>query len=103
MHFDEVFRQPLTRRGALKVGAAAALASQMALLEQAAWMPERVALAAGNLPDIQFDLGNFIAPAFTVDGVKVRFGPVYTLFVPVRLARNPTASDQQLLASALNT
>jgi hypothetical protein len=103
MHFDEVFRQPLTRRGALKAGAAAALASQMALLEQSATMPNRVALAAGNLPDIQFDLGSFIPPAFSVDGVRVRFGPVFTLFVPVRLARNPTASDQQVLAGALNT
>jgi hypothetical protein len=28
--------------------------------------------AAGTLPDIQFDIGSFIAPAFTQDGVLVR-------------------------------
>jgi hypothetical protein len=103
MHFDEVFRQPLSRRGALKIGAAAAIASQAAVLEQAASMPERLAMAAGALPDIQFDLGNFIPPAFAVDGVQVRFGPVFTLFVPARLTRNPTGFDQQVLAGALNT
>src|SRR2546430_7168659 len=96
MHFDEVLRQPLSRRGALKLGAAAAVASQ------AAWVPQRMAMAASTLPDIQFDIGNFIAPAFTVDGVNVRFGPVFTLFVPAKLTRNPTQRDQQTLANALN-
>jgi hypothetical protein len=102
MHFHEVLQQPITRRGALKVGTATALATQFTLLEQTAWTPDRLALAAGGLPDIQFDIGNFIAPAFTVDGVLVRFGPVYTLFVPARLARTPTASDQRLLADTLD-
>ena len=102
MHFDEVLRRPLTRRGALKAGTAAALATQFTLLEQSAWAPERLALAAGGLPDIQFDIGNFIAPAFTVNGVLVRFGPVYTLFAPGRLTRTPSAGDQRLLAGALD-
>src|ERR1041385_1441410 len=96
MHFDEVLRQPLSRRGALKLGAAAAVASQ------AAWVPQRMAMAASALPDIQFDIGTFIAPAFTVDGVNVRFGPIFTLFVPAKLTRNPTQRDQQTLANALN-
>ncbi|HXM54773.1 MAG TPA: hypothetical protein VOB72_05235 [Candidatus Dormibacteraeota bacterium] len=97
MHFDDVLRQSFTRRGLLKVGAAGALASQVA------WVPERMAFAATTLPDIQFDIGNFIPPAFTVNGVQVRFGPVYTLFVPAKLTRNPTRTDQATLAGALNT
>ncbi|HXM57431.1 MAG TPA: hypothetical protein VOB72_18685 [Candidatus Dormibacteraeota bacterium] len=74
----------------------------MALIESLAQAPQRLALAAGPLPDIQFDIGNFIAPAFTVNGVLVRFGPVFTYFVPARLTRNPTKSDQTVLANALN-
>ena len=103
MHFDEVFRQPSTRRSVLKVGAAAALASQVALLEQAAFLPQRLALAAGAPPDIQFDIGGVIPPAFTVDGVQVRFGPVFTLFVPARLTRTPTLAEQRTLSQALGT
>jgi hypothetical protein len=102
MQFEDVLRQPLSRRGLLKVGAAGALASQMALLEQVAWTPQRLAFAAGSLPDIQFDIGNFIPPAFTVNGVLVRFGPVFTLFVPAKLRENPDKEDGAELANALN-
>src|SRR5262249_52915722 len=62
-----------------------------------------MALAAGGPPDIQFAIGDFIAPAFTINGVLVRFGPVYTLFVPAKLTRNPTRVDQVTLARALNS
>jgi hypothetical protein len=102
MHLDEMLHKHLSRRTVLKVGAAGAVAGQMALMEQLAWMPQRMAFAAGSLPDIQFDIGNFIAPAFTVNGVMVRFGPVFTLFVPAKLLRNPNRFDQALLANALN-
>ena len=54
------------RRTLLKVGIAGGLGSQMALVESLAWAPERLALAAGPLPDIQFDIGNFIAPPVTL-------------------------------------
>jgi hypothetical protein len=90
------------RRTLLKVGVAGAVGTQMALIESLAQAPRRLALAAGPLPDIQFDIGNFIAPAFTVNGVLVRFGPVFTYFVPARLTRNPTKADQTVLANALN-
>ena len=103
MHFESLFEQALTRRGVLKAGAAAAIASQASLLEQVAWTPQRMALAAGSLPDIQFDVGNFIPPAFTVNNVLVRFGPVFTLFVPAKLTRNPVRADQATLANALDT
>jgi hypothetical protein len=100
---DDVFRQPRTRRAVLRFGAAAALASQVTLAEQLAWLPQRAALAAGDPPDIQFDIGGVIPPAFAVDGVQVRFGPVFTLFVPIRLTRNPTAGDRRVLTRALGT
>ena len=101
---EETLRRAISRRTALKLGAAGVLASEAAMLEQLATMPNRLAMAAGTtLPDIQFAIGDFIAPAFTVNGVLVRFGPVYTTFTPARLTRNPTRTDQQVLASALNT
>jgi hypothetical protein len=103
MHFTEVCKQPVTRRSLLKFGMAGALASQLTLLEQAAWLPQRMTLAASALPDIQHAIGNFIAPAFTQDGVLVRFGPVFTLFIPARLRRTPTQRDAQAMTSALNT
>jgi hypothetical protein len=107
MHFDEVFRQPLARRSALKLGAATLVASQAAMLEQLVTMPQRAVLAASGFSDIQFDIGRFCAPAKTFnDGggdVVAGFSPIFTLFVPARLTRNPTRGDQAKLAGALNT
>ena len=92
----------VSRRTMLKVGAAGIAGSQMALIDSLARTPERLVMAASPPPDIQFDIGNFIAPAFTVNGVLVRFGPVFTYFVPARLTRTPTKADQTVLANALN-
>jgi len=103
MQLDALLQRGVSRRTALKMGAAGMLASQVGMLEQLATMPNRVAMAAGALPNIQFDIGNFIAPAFTVNGVLVRFGPVYTLFLPGRLSRTPTVRDQQHLNEVLGT
>ena len=94
--------QRLSRRTMLKLGVAGVLGSEAALVDSLAWAPRRLAMAATAPPDIQFDIGNFIAPAFTINGVLVRFGPVFTYFVPARLTRNPTKADQTVLASALN-
>jgi hypothetical protein len=102
MNFDALLNRRVSRRTALKIGAAGALATQAGMIEQLATMPNRLALAAGALPDIQFDIGNFIPPAFTVEGVLVRFGPVFTAFFPGRLLRNPTVLDQQRLSGALH-
>jgi hypothetical protein len=97
----------ISRRSALKGGAATLLASQAALLEQLVVVPNRPALAATAFPDIQFDIGKFIAPAKTFnDGggnVVAQFGPIFTLFVPAKLNRNPVKADQTTLANALNT
>jgi hypothetical protein len=99
----QVFTRAFSRRAALKAGGAAALATQAGLLQQLAWAPQRLALAATTLPDIQFDIGNFIPPAQTINGVVVRFATVFTLFVPAKLTRTPTKAEQTTLANALNT
>jgi hypothetical protein len=93
----------VSRRNAIKAGLGATLASQLAFFDELVVKPDRPVLAAGPLPNIQFDIGNFIAPAQTINGVNVRFGPVFVLFVPLRLNRTPTRTDQAVLANALNT
>ncbi|HKF16942.1 MAG TPA: hypothetical protein VKF14_07120 [Candidatus Dormibacteraeota bacterium] len=94
----------LHRRDVLKLGLAGLVASELFLLNQLARMPERLSLAvAPSLPDIQFDIGNFIAPAFTINGVLVRFGPVFTFFTPARLTRTPSMRDRAVFAEALGT
>jgi hypothetical protein len=107
MRVEDFLRRSISRRTALKAGSAAFLGSQMAMFEGLAWTPQRLAMAAATPPDIQFDIGNFIAPAQTFnDGggnVIAQFGPVFTLFVPAKLTRNPTRTDQVTLANALNT
>jgi hypothetical protein len=93
---------PVSRRTVLKAGLGTALASQLAFFEELVNAPER-RVSAATLPNIQFDIGNFIGPAQTINGVQVRFGPVFVLFVPLRLNRTPTRTDQTVLANALNT
>ena len=97
-----------SRRSALKTGAATAfLISQATLLEQLASPVARADPAPMMFPDIQFNLGNFIRPAFVVnDGagnVTLQLPPVYTMFLPVQLTRTPTPHDQAILNRALNT
>jgi hypothetical protein len=88
----------------LKAGAFALAASSLGMVELLAWTPKRLAHAAPTtLPDIQFDIGDFIGPAETINGVVVRFGPVFTHFVTARLLRTPSEHDQGVLAHALHT
>src|SRR5437660_255176 len=103
---DEIVKVPmpaLSRRSLLKASGASAAA--IATVGSIAWMPERIAHAMPHtsFPDIQFDIGNFIAPVKTIAGVPVQFGPVFTFMAPAKLTRNPTKSDQQVLANALAT
>jgi hypothetical protein len=94
----------ISRRTVLKLGAAGVAASSLGMLEALAWTPRREALAvSGSLPDIQFDIGAFTPPARDIDGVLVRFGPVYTQFVTAQLARTPSSADQQVLSAALDS
>jgi hypothetical protein len=96
------FGKPVSRRSMLKAGAVGIAASQVAMFEQLVKAPEREVLAA-SLPDIQFDIGNFIQPAQLINGIQFRFGPVFTTFTPLRLTRRPSRTDQNVLANALNT
>jgi len=104
----------ISRRSMLKRSALTAAAlTPAALLEQVVIAPNRPAVAAGTaFSDIQFDIGRFM-PAGTFAGkntyndgagtVTAAFGPVFTLFTPIRLTRNPTRTDQATLANALAT
>jgi hypothetical protein len=97
----------MTRRGLIKTAITAGAMSAatlptLGMLDPLAWVPDRIALDAPvRLPEIQFDIGAFIAPARTTDGVLVRFGPVFTLFATARLTRTPTRQDQRTLQQAL--
>jgi hypothetical protein len=100
--FEKLPDRPLERRTLLKVGGLGALATTLASIGSLAWMPKRAAaLPFTSFPDIQFDIGNFIAPVQTIAGVPVHFGPVYTFLAPATLTRTPIRTDQQVLANAL--
>jgi hypothetical protein len=70
-------------------------------------MPLRPELTASTLPDIQFDIGAFIAGAQTLnDGggsITAQLPPVHSVFVTASLSRTPTKADQQNLSNALAT
>ncbi len=92
-----------SRRRALQLGAIGAAVSSLGLLDALALAPKRVARAAPDaLPSIQFDIADYTPPAEAIDGTLFRFGPVYTLFVTLRLTRTPALSDQAVLADALS-
>ena len=100
MAVEDLFGRRLSRRTALKLGVAGAVASELALLEQLAWVPLRAQAAGGTLPDIQFDIGKFIAPPVVLnDGagnVTAGFGPVFATFTPAKLTRTPKQVDQRI-------
>ena len=103
----------LSRRSALKAGFGGVVAAQLALIEQSAYTPLRAAATgtpsanAGPFPIIQYDIGGFVAPSVTLnDGagdVQAQFGPIFQYFVPARLTRTPTPTDQETLFSALGS
>ncbi len=96
---------PLSRREVLAgIGAVSVAGSTVGLLDDAVRPLERVAAPApAVLPDIQYDVGDFLAPVETIEGVRFRFGPVFTKFVTATLTRPPTQDDQAVLADALDT
>jgi hypothetical protein len=105
MGLDNPLDRTVSRRTVLKAAAATGLAlSAPAILDALAGPTNRLAhTSSAVLPDVQFDIGAFIAPAKTINGVPVRFGPVFTRFVTLALSRNPTEGDQQNFAAALDT
>ena len=108
MDIEELRATTMSRRSALKKGAATAfLLTQAAMFEALVVAPARPAAAAAAFSDIQFNLGAFINPAQIFnDGagnVTAQFGPVFALFLPARLNRTPTKTDQLTLNNALLT
>src|SRR2546421_10173267 len=98
MGLDNPLDRTVSRRTVLKAAAATGLAlSAPAILDALAGPTNRLAhMSPRGLPDIQFDIGAFIAPAQTISGVPVRFGPEFTFSVPFSLARRPRKLDQRL-------
>jgi hypothetical protein len=114
MALNDFINHKISRRNALRAGFGIVAATQLALIEQAAFTPNRAAASpaipatnSGPFPIIQFDIGNFInAPATFNDGagnVVAQFGPTFTYFVPAVLSRCPTNTDRRVLNDALNT
>ncbi|HEX4723184.1 MAG TPA: hypothetical protein VH333_11755 [Pseudonocardiaceae bacterium] len=99
----------ISRRSAIKAGFGAAVATQLALVEQAAFTPLRASAATKpaetTFPRIQYDIGAFLpAPVTLNDGagnITAGFGPVFAYFVPATLTRVPTPNDQLTLQNAL--
>src|SRR5881396_2922685 len=104
----KILTKPVSRRAAIRTGGgfAGSLAAlgTLGLLDQLAWIPERMAWADPStlaFPDVQFDLAPFMPPAQTRDGVQVAMPPVHTVFVTARLARAPSKADQGRMDAAL--
>lgn len=98
----KVDKKPVSRRDLLKIGLAGTVATALAGIDAFAWAPKRIVQAATNFPAIQYDIGNFLGPVVTYNLVPIHFGPVYTTFLPAKLNRTPTRTDQATLTSALN-
>lgn len=98
-------RRHLLKRGTTSIVSATAVAGA---LEALAFTPRRVALAApagSHWPNIQCDLGAYTPPAQMFDDgggrVLLHFGPVYTLFLTMKLTRFPNLADYRTLDEAL--
>ena len=74
-----VTRRELLGRAA-RLGVAA---STLGSLELLARSPQRAQAEASALPEVQYAIDPYIAPAQRHEGVKVRFAPVYTCFATI--------------------
>jgi len=103
----------VSRRNLLVAGGAlAAAVAGLEGLKKLAVTPNRIAAGPLNaslakahgqdLPDIQFDIGAFTAPAQTINGVLVALPPVFTLFATATLERRPSREDQRELDRAFD-
>lgn len=93
-----------SRRTVLKGSLMGLAGATLGVVAEPAWRPVRLAHAAPtDLPSIQFDIGSYLAPVETIDGIQFHFGPVFTLFLTARLRRAPARRDQTELGNALDT
>ena len=99
---------PVTRRSFLHSAAALGIAvPSLRALNALAIVPDRPVTTAvmtalrSPLPDIQFAINDYIAPAQNLHGVTVRFPPVCTSFTTFTLTHTPTPADQATLTHAL--
>jgi len=101
------------RKMLISGGALAAGFAGLEALRSLAVTPARVASPASaslagakahrmDLPETQFDIGQFTAPATTINGVLVALPPVFTLFATATLKSTPDREDQDELARALD-
>ena len=100
---------PVTRRSFIQSAAALGIAvPSLRALDAVAVTPDRPVTTAvmtalrRPLPDIQFAINDYISPAHNLQGVTVRFPPVYTSFTTFTLTHTPTPADQATLARALD-
>ena len=101
------------RKMLISGGALAAGFAGLEALRGLAVTPARVASPASaslanaksgrpDLPETQFNIGAFTAPATTINGVLVGMPPVFTLFATATLMSAPSREDQDELAHALD-
>jgi hypothetical protein len=101
-----ILGKPVSRRTLLRTtGAITGALGTLALLQDGAIVPQRLAMAdpATAFPDIQFDLSPFMPPAVTYDGIPVGMPPVHTVFLTATLSARPSRADQSRMESALRT
>jgi len=99
-----------SRRTMLRVGIVAAAAAALSGLDLASPVQRQAFAAPVALPDIQYAIGSYLAPAVLMSeegapagGTMFGFGPVYTLFLTAKLTRTPTKADRLVLEHALQT
>lgn len=86
----------VSRRGVLKLGVLGLTGAALAGIESLGITPQRAEAALPTtLPDIQFAIGNYLAPPVEIDGTKFGFGPVYTMFLTFTLSRAPKKGEQK--------
>ncbi|MDQ1733794.1 MAG: hypothetical protein QOH56_45 [Pseudonocardiales bacterium] len=107
---DGIVNDPPSRRTMLRVGIVAAAVAALSGLDLAAPVQRQAFAAPPVLPDIQFAIGSYLAPAVRITeagaptgGTMFGFGPVYTLFLTAKLTRMPTKADRLVLEQALRT
>lgn len=99
---QEPAQHGFSRRTMLRTSALATALATLDLVGKASFLPARPAVAAtASLPDIQFDIGNFISAPRTVGGIMVQLPPVHTTFLTAKLTRTPSHQDQSSFANAL--